>query len=448
MTDQPSRPDDCRQDPESKQEPRSPDSSGEGEASGERHTEPHPVEGTQPGARRVLLVDCDAFFVQVARLEDPEGAGRADPLLVGGAGGRGVVTSASYSARPFGVRSGMPTAEALRLCPEATVVPVPRQACSRRSREIRSALESLAPVVQAASIDEFYLDLSGTERLWSGEPLEATAARIRASVLQQTGISVSIGGGTNRLVAKLATRRAKPAGVHVVRPGSEAEFVASLELSAIPGIGPSLRARLEDRGIYRVRELAAVEEAWLIRWFGAARGRWLWERARGIDSSPVIASEERKSISSERTFHEDLHDPDALERHLLQLVLSVGETLRNQGLRARTVTSRVRDDDFRTRQASRTLEQAIESDRVLFEVSRDLFRELRARRTRPTRLLGVGVSNLIPEGGARQLSMFDEHPTRESDRDRRLSRLGDELRARFGRDALRPGRTIRDRDTE
>lgn len=401
-----------------------------------------------PATRRVLLVDCDAFFVQVARLEDPDGVGKADPLLVGGSRDRGVVTSASYSARPFGVRSGMPTAEALRLCPEATVVPVPRAACSRRSKEVRRTLEALSPVVQAASVDEFYLDLTGTERLWRGESLEASASRIRGSVLERTGISVSIGGGTNRLVAKLAASRAKPAGVHVVDPGQESAFLAQLELSAIPGIGPKLLSRLEALGIRRVRDLAEVEESWLVRWFGDARGRWLWERSRGTDPSPVVADEERKSISSERTFHQDVEDPDELERQLRQLVLSVGETLRNKQLRARTVTTRVRDDDFRTRQASRTLEQAIESDRVLFEIARQLLHDLRDRRLRPTRLLGIGVSNLIAERGAHQLSMFDEHPTRESDRDRTLSRLGDQLRARFGRDALRPGRTIRDPDSE
>ena len=148
-------------------------------------------------AKRILLVDCDAFFVQVARLQDPEGAGRAELLLVGGSPkGRGVVTSASYEARKFGVRSAMPTAEALRLCPGATVVGVPRSACIRKSHEIKELLKGLAPVVQAASIDEFYLDLTGTDRLFR-ESLEATATRIRERVLEETGVSVSIGGSTS-----------------------------------------------------------------------------------------------------------------------------------------------------------------------------------------------------------------------------------------------------------
>jgi DNA polymerase IV len=388
---------------------------------------------------RILLLDCDAFFVQVARLEDPEGAGREPLLLVGGAGGRGVVTSASYQARPSGVRSGMPTAEALRLCPDAVVVPVPRQACVERSRAVAAVLDDLAPVVQAASIDEFYLDLTGTERLFD-EPLEATAERIRTTVKERTEIDVSIGGGTNRLVAKLAAGRGKPAGVHLVEPGGEAAFLQSFDLRAIPGIGPALLEGLAEKGLRTVAEVAAVEEAWLRRWFGEARGRWLRERSRGIDPTPVVAGSERKSISSERTFGEDLEDRAEVERHLLQLALSVGETLRTKALRARTVTVKVRDDDFRTRSASHTVDEPIESDRVLYRLGRELLDELHQRRRRPTRLLGIGVSNL-EEGDARQLSLLDD-PTLESDRDRTLSKLGDDLRARFGKDALKPGRIV------
>lgn len=395
--------------------------------------------------RRILLLDCDAFFVQVARLEDPDHAGRADLLLVGGAGdGRGVVTSASYEARAYGVRSAMPTSEALRLCPDALVVPVPRSACGERSRAVLKVLEELSPTVQAASIDEFYLDLTGTERLFGGEPLAATADRIRTTVHERTRIRVSIGGATNRMVAKLAAGRAKPWGVHVVDPGSEEGFLRTFSLGDIHGIGPSLLDTLERRGLQTVEDLVRVEEEWLRRWFGEARGRWLWERARGIDPSPVVSDEERKSISSERTFPTDIVDPERLERHLLQLALSVGESLRTRGLRCRTVTVKIRDADFTTRQASRTVAEGLESDRLLYETARALLEELRQRRERPTRLLGVGVTNLSEGEGARQLSLLDEGDALESDRDRTLSRLGDDLRARYGSDALRPGRILPD----
>jgi DNA polymerase IV len=405
-----------------------------------------------PPGRSIFLVDCDAFFVQVARLEDPEGAGREELLVVGGRSGRGVVTSASYAARAFGVRSGMPMSEARRLCPGAVVVPVPRGACAARSRAVRAELEALAPVVEAASIDEFYLDLTGTERLFGGAPLADTARRIRSQVREATGITVSIGGGTNRLVAKLAAGHAKPHrgkdGVFIVPPGGEAAFMEGLRLRDIPGVGPRLASTLEERGLRTVPELLRVEPAWLARWVGEARADWLRDRALGRGRDTVDGGEARKSISSERTFSSDVppgEQGDAeLEGRLLGLVLSVGETLRRKGLRARTLTVKLRDADFSTRQRSRTLVEPVESDRAIFEVARTLLAELRARR-RPTRLLGVGVSGF--DDDPRQLDLLAEDPDApppraESERDRTLSHLADRVRARFGEGALRPGRVV------
>ncbi|RMH18969.1 MAG: DNA polymerase IV [Gemmatimonadetes bacterium] len=398
---------------------------------------------TQP-VPRILLVDCDAFYVQVARLEDPEGAGRARLLVVGGAGGRGVVTSASYEARAYGVRSAMPTAEALRLCPEATVVPVPRAACSARSREVRDALSRLSPVVQAASIDEFYLDLTGTERLFRGESLTETAERIRRTVLDETRISVSIGGGTRRLIAKLAASRAKPAGVYVVAPGEEEAFMRELRLADIPGIGPAFAEVLARRGLVHVRDALEVQPEWFERWFGPQRGRWLASRIRGEDASRVDPHEPRRSISSERTFFEDRDDDARLERTLARQAMAVAGTLRRQGLRARTVTVKLRDHDFRTRSASRTLPEPVETDQAVFEVARRLLGELRRRRRVPVRLLGVGLSGLQSEPGPHQLALFDEAEPLESDRDRTVTRVLDTLRERFGADAVVPGRVLGD----
>jgi DNA polymerase IV len=400
------------------------------------------------GQRRILLLDCDMFFVQVARLSDPEGAGKAALLIVGGSrAGRGVVTSADYEVRKFGVRSGMPTARALRLCPEATVVGVPREACVRTSRRIREVLAQLAPVIQAASIDEFYLDITGTERLFRNEDPAATATRIREQVLAETGISVSVGGGPNRLVAKMAVELAKPGGVHIVAPGEEGAFLRGFELGRIPGIGPIFLQELEDRGLRRVEDVVGVEESWLVRWFGEARGAWLWERVRGLDSTPVVPDEERKSVSSERTFARDLDDNERLERHLLLLSLSVGRTLREKGLRGRTVTVKVREPDFTTRQSSRTHPQALESDRFIFETARALVSELRKAHPSPVRLLGVGVSNLEEAGRPRQLELFNAGAG-ESDRDRTLSRIQDRVRERFGSDLLVPGRVLEPPNTE
>lgn len=401
------------------------------------------VEGVSD--RRILLVDCDAFFVQVARLEDPEGAGRAPLLIVGGSKtGRGVVTSASYAARAFGVRSAMPTAHALRLCPDATVVGVPRDSVARRSREVRTALEDLAPVVQAASVDEFYLDLTGTERLFEPETFEESAWRIRQSVLEQTDISVSLGGGTRRVIAKLAATRAKPAGVHIVPPGAEQDFLNELELAALPGVGPSLVEALGKRGLVRVSDAVNVQVEWLKRWFGDKRGAWLYRRVRGVDSSPVDPAERRKSISSERTFFEDLTRDEDLERRLVELAASVGSTLRKKNMRTRTITVKLRDHDFKTRQHSLTLPEPIESNAAITDVARGLLLELRAQRRTPARLIGVGLTNLERGGDSEQLAFFDEAVAYESERDRTVSRAVDALADRFGYGAVVTGRMVED----
>jgi DNA polymerase-4 len=408
------------------------------------HTSDTLAAGRPSPPRRILLVDCDAFYVQVARLLDPEGAGRARLLIVGGsATGRGVVTSASYEARAFGVHSAMPTAHALRLCPDAMVVPVPRSACVEKSREVRAVLQELSPVVQAASIDEFYLDLSGTERLFHDEPLAETAQRIRTQVLARTRVSVSIGGGTRRVIAKMATSRAKPAGVHVVPPGGEEDFLRTLVLADIPGVGPALVEALSRRGLVRVADALDVQLEWLQAWLGERRGAWLYRRIRGLDDSEVDPYEGRKSISAERTFYHDLSDDDDLERRLLELVGSVAATLREQGLRARTVTVKLRDADFTTRQHGRSVPEPVESDTAVYEVARSLLRELRSRRRAAARLIGVGLSGLSDPHEPRQLALFEERATvTERERDRAVSHAVDELRQRFGRRAVRPGRLL------
>ena len=394
-------------------------------------------------ARRILLVDCDQFFVQCARIADPDGAGREELLLVGGsASGRGVVTSASYATRAFGVRSGMPTAQALRLCPKARVVPVPRQVCSEKSDEVHAVLETFTPVVERASIDEAYLDLSGTEALYHGESLHQTADRVRHEVHERAGIVVSVGGGSNKLVAKLAVRFAKPAGTHVVEPGAELDFMRRVDLAAIPGIGPVFQEELRRFGLVRVADALEHDRTTLVGWLGP-RGDWLYQRIRGIDDSPLETHGVAKSISRDETFARDLDRDDDLERELLALSTRAAGDLREEGLRARTVTVRIRDSDFRNRSASRTLDAPIESDRAVHAVARELLATLRARRRTPARLLSVALSNF--DGGRRQLGLFgEEASTLETDRDRDLSRAVDTVRSKFGRNALKPGRLLDD----
>jgi DNA polymerase-4 len=401
-------------------------------------------------SRRLLLADCDAMFVAVARLVDPEGAGKAPLLVVGGRrGGRGVVCSASYEARTFGVRSGMPISQAERLCPGATFVPVPRGACGEKSAEVRAVLAEWAPVVEPASIDEFYLDLSGTEALYQHEPLEVTAARIRQEVLDRTGLRVSFGGGTNRLIAKLAVERAKPrpgtggTGVLVVPPGEEAEFVATHALADLPGVGPRFSAALRRRGLIDVRDALPVDRGSLCLWFGPRTGEWLYQRIRGVGGHQVMPGHDPKSVSRENTFAQDLVEDDAVTTELVRLTARVCRDLRDDALQARTVTVKIRDFDFRTRQASRTIDAPAATDRAILPVATELLQRLRGQRRVPVRLLGVALSHFSEGRVAPQLALFETRSAAvalETERDRRLATTMDRIQDRFGREAIRPAR--------
>ncbi len=398
--------------------------------------------------RRILLADADAFFVAVARMVDPEGAGREPLLIVGGTReSRGVVCSASYETRAFGVRSAMPIARALRLCPDAVCVPVPRKACAQKSGEIRQVLERFAPVVEAASIDEWYLDLAGTEALYRHEPLAGTARRMREAIGRDTGLSVSFGGGTSKLVAKLAVEHAKPKpgtnadGVCVVPPGGEAEFLRGIALAEIPMIGPRFQERLAVLGMRTVPDVLPYDLPTLTRWLGAREAEWLYDRVRGVDEREVAPRLETKSISRDETFPADIADDAALGRELLALITRAAADLRAEGLTARTVTVRIRDFDFRTRSAGRTVEQGVMSDRVILALARPLLARLRKARHVPARLLSVALSSLAEDETSDQLALFAEarDAVEETDRDRALARAVDQVRARFGPRGIGPG---------
>jgi DNA polymerase-4 len=399
---------------------------------------------TRP-VRRILLADADAFYVAVARLVDPDGAGKARLLIVGGAADRrGVVTSASYEARAYGVHSAMPMARAMRLCPGATVVPVPWAACAEQSHKIASVLRRFTPTVEQASSDEFYLDLSGTERLYHGEPLATTARRIRAAVLAETALSVSIGGGTSKLVAKLAASRAKPRpggpadGIHVVAPGEEEAFLLEFALAELPHVGPKFQERLARLGLHTVRDVVSRGRETLVRQLGEREGTWLYWQAKGIDHAAVEPDREAKSVSRDETFPVDLDDDDALAAKLLALADRASADLRDAGLLARTVTVKLRDADFTTRQASRTLPDPVQADRVVYATARGLLHKLRRARRTPARLLGVALSQLVPLAAHTQLTLLDapSDAIAESERDRTISHLIDQVRERFGPDAL------------
>src|SRR5438552_20969 len=393
--------------------------------------------------RRILLADADAFYVAVARAVDPDGAGKAALLIVGGSReSRGVVCSASYEVRKFGVRSAMPIARALRLCPAAMCVPVPFKACIKKSAQIRNALRQFAPIVEGASIDEWYLDLTGTEGVYHHEPLEATAQRIRSALREATGLTLSIGGGTNKLIAKMAVDRAKPSaggsGVVIVEPGAEESFLRSCTLADIPLVGPKFQARLAARGLTTVEDVLRHDLPTLQGWMSKREAGWLWRRVHGRDEGgDVFHRTMNRGISRDETFGKDLAADKDIERELLRLVTRAAADMRGDRLIARTVAVRLRDWDFKTRSVQRTLPEPVVSDRVILRVAHELLTSLRKARRVPARLVGVRLSGLAPAERLSQLRLQTSDV--ETERDRGLTRAIDRVREKFGRKSILPG---------
>lgn len=340
----------------------------------------------------------------------------------------------------------MPISRAIKLCPRALCVPVPRE-CGKYSRAIGAVLSRFTPVVEGASIDEWYLDLSGTEALYKGASLSKVAHDIRRVVLEETGMTVSIGGGSNRLIAKLAVEHAKPKpgtsadGVHVVAAGGELEFMRGISLGDIPMVGPRFKARLESLGLVKVTDVLDLEVATLERMLGQRAGRWLHDRAHGIGSAEVHHREHSISLSHEETFSRDLGSDEDLDVELVRLVNAVARDLRRRGLQARTISIKLRDGDFRTRRASRTLSSPFASDRVILNTARGLLAKLRRARRVPARLLGVALSSLDSRDSDAQLGLFEDEAVDGVDttRDRAVSKVLDAVRERFGNEAMIPG---------
>ena len=305
--------------------------------------------------RTIMHVDLDAFFCSVEILHDPTLAGK--PFVVGGSPeGRGVVASASYPARKFGIHSAMPTAQALRLCPHLTVVSGRRSNYGHYSRQVMAILEEAAPVLEQVSIDEAYLDL-GTGDV-DGRGL---AAELQARILQELGLPTSWGVASNKLVAKIASDLGKPRGLVVVQDGEEAEFLAPLPVRRLRGVGPKTAERLARHGIERIGQLAALDADRLEAMFGE-RGVDLAARARGEDNRPVISEHEPKSMSAENTFAEDVTGQEKLEATLLQLTERVGRRLRRGGYACSNVTLKIRWPDFTTLTRQVQLEQPTDLD--------------------------------------------------------------------------------------
>jgi DNA polymerase-4 len=388
---------------------------------------------------RLMHVDLDAFFVEVCRQRNPELRG-VELLVVGGRReGRGVVQSASYGARRYGVHAGMPIGEAVRLCPGATFFRGEFIHYREASRAVRAVLERHAPVVVMASLDEAYLDFGGTEGLWPVSLLPV-AETIRDDVQRTSGLDCSIGIGPNRMIAKLASDAAKPRGLMEVRAGWEEGFLAGLPLKALPGVGPKTAARWTELGLSDVHQVQAMSVETLARLIGDDDARALKLRAHGHGGTTLSRDRLPRSVSRETTLSRDLRDPAELDRILALLTARVAGQLRDEGLVARTVALKLRHDDFHTVTRRHTLPDATDLDAELLGAARALFRaafdDVR-RRDRGVRLIGIAATNL---GVSAEPDLF-EPPART--RLRRLTSAVDEVRAKFGFDAMKPAQLVR-----
>lgn len=351
--------------------------------------------------RTILHVDLDCFFVSVERVLDPSLAGR--PVIVGGAADqRGVVCSASREARDLGVHSAMPTAVAERLCPEAVFLPGRGRLYARASAAAFKVLREFAPVVERASIDEAYLDASETLERWSSA--FDLAAAIQCALEDRLGLPSSVGIASNKLVAKVACARAKPAGILEVWPGYERAFLAPLPAGALPGVGPVLARKLQLFGLQTVEQVARVNPALLEATFGAL-GRDLARKSRGIGTGDLTADEEPKSIGRERTLARDVGSTATLLEEVHALSKEVAHRLRRRGLKGRAITLKLRTSDFRTPCRTQTLRSPTDLESEIAGVACFLLREIHERGLR-VRLVGVSVGRLGEE--PRQALLFPE----------------------------------------
>lgn len=386
--------------------------------------------GLVSSGRSIGHVDLDAFFAAVEQRDNPALLGK--PVVVGGGGptDRGVVSAASYEARKFGVRSAMPLRTAGALCPQAVFLPVDGRKYSAVSRQVMEVLRRYTPSVEQVSIDEAFLDLSGTEGLHGDAA--AAGASIKRAIVEEVSLTASVGVASNRLVAKIASELRKPDGLVIVDRGTEAAFLAPLPIERLWGVGAQTRQALSDYGVATIGDLALLPDALLRRRFGA-HGPELAARARGIDLTPVGTRAAAKSISQEHTFDVDSADWAVLERTLLALSEGVGGRLRAEGVRCATVTVKIRDSAFNTITRQRTLTEPTDSTDTIWREAQTLTkREVHGMRVR---LLGVAASGLTDR---QQLLLFEAN----DDRQRRAIEAADELRRRYGPRAIRRARLL------
>ena len=377
--------------------------------------------------RAILHLDLDAFFASVECLRNSALQGK--PLIVGGYSGRGVVASCSYEARAFGVHAAMPIRMALRLCPEAVVVRGDMELYSKYSGLVTDILREEVPVLEKASIDEFYADLSGMDRYFG---CWRWATELRGRILRESGLPISMALSVNKLVSKIGAGESKPNGARLIEAGTEKNFMAPLAVRKIPSVGEVTGRKLNLMGIRLVGQLRQIPPQLLEREFGRY-GPQLWKKAHAEDDSPVTPMHEQKSISTESTFESDSADMGWLRDQLTGMVMELGYELRKRGQLTACITVKLRYADFNTFTRQRHIPYSA-SDTQLMRVAHELFEQLYERRQR-IRLLGVRFSDLVQ--GRPQLNLFEDTPE-----DTRLMDALDRIRSRFGTDAVKRGSTI------
>jgi len=385
-----------------------------------------------PRTRNIIHVDMDAFYASVEQLDHQELHGK--PVVVGGAAeSRGVVSAASYEARKYGVHSAMPMAQAIRRCPEAVVLPVRMDRYVEVSKQIHAIFERYTPLVEPLSLDEAFLDVTGSVDLF-GAP-EQIGRAIKQQIRAETGLAASVGVAPNKFLAKLASDLEKPDGFVIITEQNKQALLDPLGVGRIWGVGKVTEKALHARGIRTIVDLrrSSAEELETIIGNGASD---LLRLAQGDDHSEVDPTRQRKSLSSERTFARDICDTTILLNVLLEEVEEVAQRLRRRRLQAKTITLKLRYGDFRTLTRSETLSEATNLTQPLWEVAEQVFRRWHKHSAGALRLLGFGTSGLEPEGAGEKLLFADP----ETEKLKRLDQTVDAIRDRYGKRALHRGR--------
>jgi DNA polymerase-4 len=379
----------------------------------------------------ILHVDLDAFFVEAERLRDPGLIGK--PVAVGGTGSRGVIASASYEARAYGVRSAQPTSTALRLCRDLVVVPPAHGVYGDLSAQVFEVFRGFTPYVEGLSLDEAFLDVSGLRRHYT-TPIEVAIA-VRHEIRDRLGLPASVGIASSKFMAKLASEAAKPDGYRHIPKETELEFLHALPVEALWGVGPATFAGLQRLGVVTIGDLAELPEPAVLGSLGPSQGRQLLDLARGLDHRAVTPDIEAKSISVEETYDQDLEGAEVIETALLAHSQRLADRLHRSGLAARTVSLKLRFGDFTTVTRSITSREVIDGARDLYVTALELLEQVEI--DRPVRLLGLGGSGLEPAGEPRQMPIGAEGNWS------RVDEAVAVVRGRFGEHSVEPARLLR-----